>query len=170
MGKPQPHISNIPTSIRSPPAPPLPSIPNTIKTCPRFPTWCWEHLRVRFLQQLHGELGVVSAQLEDKATKRKSSVSLQRWRFSGQVPPAWLLGAHPTGAVGLSTSSWAAEAPGSLGIVLCLERPALFDWCPSPRRVFLPARWKTRESWTTFPRNTWISAGCGSPAPHPKVV
>lgn len=41
---PQPHISNVPTSTGSPPAPPLPSLPNAIKTGPRFPTWCWEHL------------------------------------------------------------------------------------------------------------------------------
>lgn len=97
-------------------------------------------------------------------------MSLQRWCFSGQVPPAWPLGAHPAGAVGLSTSSWAGEVLGSLGIVLCLEGPTLFDWCPSPKRMFLPARWKMGRVWTTSPRNTWISAGCGCPAPHPNAV
>lgn len=91
MGKPQPHISNVPTSTRSPPAPPLPS--NAIKTGPCFPTWCWEHLRVRFLQQLHGELRVVSAQLEDKATKRKAQcprrggVSQGRFLLRGRREP-----------------------------------------------------------------------------------
>lgn len=141
---------------------PFPS-PTLLKTGTRFPTWCWEHLRFRFLQQLHGELEVVSAELEDKATKRKAQCPCRGGTLQGRFllhgwwepipwgsprPPGLLRHQDPWE----SCSAW-RDLP-------------FFDWCPTLKRMFLPARWKTGEGSSTFPRNTWVSAGCGTrPAP-----
>lgn len=117
--------------------------PTPLKTRTRFPTWCWEHLRVGFLQQLHGELRVISAELEDKATKRKA----QRPCRGGTLQGRFLLRGRrepiPRELVGPRGS------PRPPGLVrhqdpweLCSAWRDLpfFDWCPTPKRMFLPAQ------------------------------
>lgn len=130
--------------------------PALLKTGTRFPTCCWEHLRVRLLQHLHGELGVISAELEYKATKRKAQCPCRGGRLQVRVFLRGECEPIPQEPVGLQ------DSPRPPGLVrhrdpweLCSAWRDLpfFDWCPTPKRMFLPARWKLGKGSSTFLRN-----------------
>jgi len=93
---------------------PFPSLPfrspTPLKTGTCFPTWCWEHLRVRLLQQLHGELGVISAELEYKATTRKAQCPCRGGTLQGKFLLCCWWKPIPRELVGL----WASPRPPGL--------------------------------------------------------
>lgn len=107
-----------------------------------------------------------------KATKRKAQCPRRGGTFQGRfLPRGWQepIPWEPVGPWGSSRPPGLVRHQDPWESCSAWRDLPFFDWCPTPKHMFLPAQCKTREVLNTFPRNTWVPAGCGS-SPGPPAL